>query len=177
MRDLTKLSSESETEQRGHSIRALGLMPQREALSESLALIFQGISQLASTFKGRRFTIDGRLVGDIGESVAGLDYLVLLDEKSRTLYDGVTPDGRKVQIKATFQNHLTFTKTPQLYLGLKLYCDGTYEEIFNGPGQLIYDRYSHRANIGEKLLRFPIGELRLISKSVPLEHRIPRRIT
>ena len=150
-------------------------MPHHAALSQSLALIFKGISQLTSTFSDRRFTIDGRLVGDIGESLAGLDYHVLLDTKSRKLHDGVTPDGRNVQIKATFQDHLTFTKTPELYLGLKLYPDGTYEEIFNGPGQLIYDRYAHRAHIGQKLLRFPIKELKAICQSVPPESRVSRR--
>ena len=150
-------------------------MSQRVALSQSLDLIFQGISQLKSTFNGRQFTIDGRLVGDIGESLAQLNYHIVLDKKSRTLYDGITPDGRNVQIKATFQDHLTFTKAPELYLGLKLYRDGSYEEIFNGPGQLIYDRYAHRAHIGQKLLRFPIVELKAIGQSVAPEHRVSRR--
>jgi hypothetical protein len=147
-------------------------MTQRAALSQSLALIFQGISQLKSTFTARQFTIDGRLVG---ESLAELDYHVTLDTVSRELYDGVTPDGRNVQIKATFQDHLTFTKAPELYLGLKLYRDGTYDQIFNGPGQLIYDRYAHRAHIGQKLLRFSITELKAIGQTVALEHRVPRR--
>ena len=114
-------------------------------------------------------------MGDIGESLAGLDYQVILDSKSRALHDAVTLDGRNVQIKATFQDHLTFKKPPELYLGLKLHRDGSYEEIFNGPGSLIFERYAHRAHIGEKLLRFPIAELRAIGRNIPMESRVQRR--
>ena len=155
--------------------QVLALMSEIVALREALALIFEGISKLASTFKGRRFTIDGRLVGDIGESLAGLDYQLTLDERSRAVHDAVTPNGRNVQIKATFQNHLTFKTTPEMYLGFKLNPDGTYQEIFNGPGQLIFDRFNHRAHIGEKLLRFPIAELITLSAGIPDSQRVLRK--
>ena len=150
-------------------------MPKRLALKQSLDQIFAGIKQLSETFVGRHFTIDGRLVGDIGESLADLDYEIILDQKSRALHDAITNDGRNVQIKATFQDHLTFKRTPELYLGFKLNRDGTYEEIFNGPGQLIFDKYAHRSGIGEKLLRFPIKDLRSISKEIQRSERVPRR--
>jgi hypothetical protein len=47
---------------------------QRRDITEALSLVFQGVEQLTSAFPGRRFTIDGRLVGDIGEVLAELDY-------------------------------------------------------------------------------------------------------
>ena len=40
----------------------------RKKIEEALAHIFRGIGILQTEFTNRRFTIDGRLVGDIGET-------------------------------------------------------------------------------------------------------------
>jgi len=71
-----------------------------------------------------------------------------------------------VQIKTTFKESLTFKTCPDYYLGFKLYTDGRYVEVFNGPGRLIEQRYSERKGIGKKLLSFPIKELRALSAQV-----------
>jgi len=68
----------------------------RKAIKESLALVFQGIARLQAQFPTRRFTIDGRLVGDIGEVIAELEYDVRLDEVSRPGHDAQSSDGRQV---------------------------------------------------------------------------------
>ena len=151
-------------------------MPQRLALTEGLALVFRGIERLSTAFPTRRFTVDGRLVGDIGEVLAELEYDIVLDKVSQPDYDGTTSDGRRVQIKATFKDSLTFKATPDYFLGFKLYEDGTYEEIFNGPGRLIFDKYQHRAGIGKILLSFPNAALRELSRMVPPHDRIARRL-
>ena len=52
----------------------------RRAITEALGLIFQGIAHLKQALPRRAFTIDGRLVGDIGEVIAALEYEVELDE-------------------------------------------------------------------------------------------------
>ena len=150
-------------------------MTKHQAVSEALDLIFRGIERLKDAFPTRKFTIDGRLVGDIGEVIAELDYDVTLHLVSQPGHDGSTSDGRNVQIKATFKDSLTFVSVPEYYLGFKLYDDGRYDEIFNGPGKLIYDHYQGRKGIGEKLLSFPIRELRRISEGVEENKRIPKR--
>lgn len=146
-----------------------------KTLKEALALIFQGIDHLKNEFPNRRFTIDGRLVGDIGEVIAALEYDVELDEISQPLHDG-TSRGRRVQIKATFGERLTFKSTPDFLLGFKLYKDGSYEEVFNGPGNLIYEKYKHRAGIGTVLLSFPNSALKALSTTVTATDRIPFRL-
>lgn len=150
-------------------------MSKRQAISDSLSLIFRGIEGLRNAFEGRQFTIDGRLVGDIGEVIGALEYDIRLDETSQPNYDGTTSDGRRVQIKATFRDQLTFKTVPDYYLGFKLKPDGTYEEVFNGPGSLIFDHYSHRKGIGHVLLSFPTRELMELSRNVPESERIPKR--
>lgn len=150
-------------------------MPKRKAITEGLALIFQGIERLKSAFPHRRFTVDGRLVGDVGEIIAELDYDVILHEVSQPDHDGKTTDGRNVQVKATFKDSLTFKTTPDYYLGFKLFPDGRYEEIFNGPGRFIQERFTHRRGIGTSLLSFPISKLRALSRQVEPNERIPKR--
>jgi hypothetical protein len=48
--------------------------------------------------------------------------------------------------------------------------------IFNGPGQIIFDRYAHRAGIGKKLLSFPVSVLKALSASIADDLRVPKRI-
>ena len=98
--------------------------------------------------------------------LAELKYDLTLDEVSAPDHDAQMRDGRRVQIKATFKNSLTFKKCPDYYLGLKLYQNGKFDEVFNGPGLLILKRYSYRRGIGKKQLSFPIRNLRALSAQV-----------
>lgn len=150
-------------------------MDNRKTITDALALIFQGIEKLKSAFPHREFTIDGRLVGDIGEVIAALEYDVILNDVSLPGHDAVTSDGRRVQIKATFKDRLTFKTVPDFYLGFRLFRDGRHEEIYNGPGDLIYKRYASRKGVGNILLSFPLSELRRLSATVGSEARIPRK--
>jgi hypothetical protein len=148
----------------------------RKKIEEALALIFRGIGILQTEFTNRRFTIDGRLVGDIGEIIAATEFDVTLDEVGQAEYDGKTTDGRLVQVKATFQDALTFRKTPELYLGFKLFPDGGHEVIFNGPGRIIFDEFRNRRGIGVKLLRFPNSRLKELSANILEQDKVPTRL-
>lgn len=151
-------------------------MSGKPVITEALASIFSGIRQLKDAFPEKEFTIDGRLVGDIGEVIAAQEYDIELYYPTVKGYDGRTSDGRQVQIKATFKSSLTFRSTPDYYLGFKLYEDGSHKEIYNGPGQPIHDHYAHRKGIGEELLSFPIRKLRELSAEIPPTDRIPKRV-
>ncbi len=139
-------------------------------------MVFEGIAHLKAAFPNRAFTIDGRLVGDVGEVIAALEYDIVLHDVSQPTHDGTTSGGRNVQIKATFKESLTFRRTPDYYLGFRLYPDGSHEEVFNGPGRLIAERFATRKGLGVALLSFPVAELRRLSAQVPTQERIPRRM-
>src|SRR5260370_26411401 len=64
---------------------------------------------------------------------------------------------------------------PDYYLGFKLDEDGQFEEIFNGPGKLIYEHFRNRKDLGTKLLSLPTAKLRELSRTVQRSDRIPRR--
>ena len=86
------------------------IMPTQEIIQDSLKQIFSGIRQLKKALPSKEFTIDGRLVGDIGEAIVQRDYDLTLYEGLAKDYDGETSCGKKVQIKATFKDSLTFKK-------------------------------------------------------------------
>jgi hypothetical protein len=152
-------------------------MCKKTQIESGLKLIFEGISTLRSAFDERRkFTIDGRLVGDIGEVIAELEYDLEIDVVSEALHDGTTSDGRRVQVKATFQNQLTFKGGYDLYLGLKLFQNGTFQEVYNGPGDVIAKRFAHRMGMGKVLLSFPISELAKLQSEVREQDRVRRRV-
>lgn len=69
----------------------------------------------------------------------------------------------------------TFRTVPEFYLGLKLFRDGTHEEVYNGPGKRIYEKYKRRSGIGKELLSFPNNDLRELSAQVLENDRIPKR--
>lgn len=85
------------------------------------------------------FTLDGNLVGDLGEALAmDLFDLSLVETKSATAIDGYTPDGRSVQVKATGSGRGPAFRNTELRADYLLFFDldfetATGEIIFNGP--------------------------------------------
>ena len=152
------------------------------AIKGALVHLAQGITDLQQAFAAskRKFTLDGRLVGDIGEVMADLTYAIELDQSSQPGYDATChfPSGsQRVQIKATFKDSLTFKTLDGYYIGLKLSLDGSCQEVFNGPSSVIAARYHTRKGIGKTLLSFPVKSLAELSESVSDDHRIPWRKT
>lgn len=52
-------------------------MPTRQEIARALESIFSGIAHLNDSFPSRQFTIDGRLVGDVGEVIAAMVYEIV----------------------------------------------------------------------------------------------------
>ncbi|MCR2834075.1 DUF6998 domain-containing protein [Parerythrobacter lacustris] len=155
-----------------------------DEIAIGLKSLCAGVEHLNLAFPHRKFTLDGRLVGDIGEIVAVLNFDIILDatptslyRSSRPEYDATTRCGsHNIQIKATFQDALTFKNPNGLFLGIKLFHDGRHEVVYNGPAVHIFDEFQHRRGIGVKLLRFPNWKLRAIEERYPERLTIPRII-
>jgi hypothetical protein len=146
-------------------------------ISESLELIFAGIKKLKDAYEDteRQFTIDGRLVGDIGEVIAKERFKINLDETSRSKFDAKTLDGQDVQIKATFKDKLTFKYPDGLFIGLKLHEDGSADIVYNGPAHYIAKYYKRTAGDNKGLLSYSINILRIINKTIPENERVSLR--
>lgn len=92
----------------------------------------------------KQFTLDGKLVGDIGEVLAAEKYGLDLLSENEPLHDAIEKTtGRKVQIKSSFKGYSYFPHdhVPEFFLSLNLEHDGSISELFNGPGEYIKEHY------------------------------------
>jgi|SRR5690554_1274971 len=125
----------------------------------------------------RSFTLDGKLVGDIGEVLVAEKYgLTLLNENNNT-HDAIDGNGRKIQIKSSFLNKSYFPTgiVPDYFIGVKINRDGTLEELFNGKGSFIKENYIEKrelVNNGRYLYTLSGNILRKLNEDVPDEQKI-----
>ncbi len=145
----------------------------QEAIEQLLRIVFQ----LREIHPSKRFTLDGRLVGDLGEVICEAAYDVQLYEDIRKHYDAETTDGKRVQIKATMQKNLSFPcdHIPEYYLGIKIHSDGTFTEVFNGPGSIAWEAVKHREPTKNNIHMISINSLLDLNGAVDTKDRIPRR--
>ena len=97
------------------------------------------VGQLGALYPDRRFTLDGHLVGSIGEVLAAEQYGLVLLPASHKTHDAEAPDGRMVQIKLTQRSGVGLSSCPEHLLVHKLHPDGRHEEIYNGPGEPVWE--------------------------------------
>lgn len=152
-------------------------MPPSSHIASAIQKISEAIADLQQVYPERKFTMDGRLVGDFGEILAKLMYDIELDNVQRAQHDAVhrSDPPREVQIKATFASMIAFRNIPHYCIALKIYADGSCEEIYNGPGRLIEQKLRHRTGFGNRQLGLSLSALRELSQAVAPEDRIPRR--
>jgi hypothetical protein len=146
----------------------------------------QEIQQLLSITRqlkakhGRSFTLDGRLVGDIGEVLAAEKYgLELLPENSFKHDAKEIATERYIQIKASFKGYCYFPfgehKVPDYFLALHLNEDGSFTELFNGPGSFIVENYIQKRKLQhykETFYTLSKGILIQLNKEVPKGDKI-----
>jgi len=146
-------------------------------IPDAVNQMLQIVKQLQSAYPKKRFTLDGRLVGDLGEILVEDAYDVELYENLHEHHDGITSDGRKVQIKATMQDSLTFPAdhVPDYYLGIRIHSDGTFTEVFNGTGLVAWGAVKNRKRTKTNLHSISINALARLNETVQAKDRIPRR--
>jgi len=136
------------------------------------------VDGLHKRYPQKKFTLDGRLVGDIGEVLVENDYEVKLHAGMAKHHDGITTDGtsREVQIKTTMKNSLTFPvdHIPELYIGIKVHSDGTYTEIFNGPGVIARKAIENRAPTKTNLHSVSLFALTKLNSTVSENDRVKK---
>ena len=135
------------------------------------------VKQLRTSFPGKSFTLDGRLVGDIGEILVEQAYALTLHEGLQHHHDAACWAGRNVQIKATMKDSVTFPcdHVPDHFLAVKIKPDGSFEEVFNGPGAVAHRAVANRKVTKTNLHSISLGALRKLQKAVEQQDQIPRR--
>lgn len=150
-----------------------GLQHQRREarIPQLVGQIYEVVRELEELFPGRRFTPDGHLVGSIGEVLAQHHYGIELCSPSFPGHDGRTADGRQVQVKATQRGSIGLRSEPQMLLVFQLSPDGSFQEVFNGPGSLAWEAAGPLQKNGQRGIS--VAKLSQLLETVPEEQRIP----
>jgi hypothetical protein len=128
----------------------------------------------------KNFSLDGKLVGDIGEVLAAEKYGLKLLGENAEIYDAEElATGRMVQIKSSFKGNSYFphgeNRIPDYFLSIVINEDGEISELFNGPGQFIVDNYINARNLKpykNHYYTLSRGILEELNKLVPVSEKI-----
>lgn len=119
-------------------------------ISDRIKALYAITNELEAKYPGRKFTPDGHLVGSIGEILVAEHYgLTLLPNSSET-HDAVDQNGTLVQIKATQINRISISSEPEHLFVIRIYQDGSWEEIYNGPGDLAWSNAGKMQKNGQR---------------------------
>ncbi len=128
------------------------------------------VNSLEAQFPGRHFTLDGHLVGSIGEVMAAYFYGIELYAASAVAHDGEV-DGKKVQIKISQQDNIVINHEPEHLIVLYLKKSGDIYEVYNGPGKEPWETSSKKDSHNNRHMR--VNKLMELDKTVKQEDRIP----
>ena len=142
-----------------------------EKLRGKIAELVKIVNALEKVYPGRHFTLDGHLVGSMGEVLAEYYYGVELYPASTPKHDGRV-NGKDVQIKATQRDVVLLGEEPDYLLVLYLANTGAAFEVFNGPGKLAWDSVENKDKRGYKHLR--VNKLMELDAEVKDADRIPQ---
>lgn len=131
--------------------------------------LIEVVTQLEAEFPGRHFTLDGHLVGSIGEVMAAYYYGIELYKASTEKHDGIVND-REVQIKVTQQDDVVISSKPDYLIVLYMTRKGDVYEVYNGTGKLPWINSSKRDSHNNRHMR--VNKLLELDALVPLEDRI-----
>ena len=119
-------------------------------LSDKIKELYRITTELERSYPGRKFTIDGHLVGSIGEVIVAEHYGLTLLPNSTKTHDAISTDGKYVQIKATQVNGISISSEPDYVIVIKLFSDGSWEEIYNGTGKPVWDNAGKMQKNGQR---------------------------
>lgn len=146
-----------------------------EEIPRLITELYSLVSRLEKLFPDRRFTPDGHLVGSIGEVLVAHSYGLKLLPSSYQDHDAKTEDGRMVQIKATQVKSIGLYSQPDNLLVIKIQPDGSYQEIFNGPGKIAWEAAGKMQKNGQR--RISLSKLLNLMDYIPSNKRLSKSAT
>lgn len=136
--------------------------------------LYATVKELESMFPGRHFTPDGHMVGSIGECLVADAYGLELMAASNKGYDAFTKAGKRVEIKATQSNAAAFRSEPEHTIVIKILPDGSFDEIYNGPGSFIWSQFSGKAMPSNGQYQISLKRLKTLNSRVKDNQRVPK---
>ncbi len=135
-----------------------------DEVAELLNALYQSSSRLEQTLPGRKFTLDGHLVGSTGEVMAAHMFDLKLNPASTLGHDAVARDGRDVEVKFTQGRAIAIRHEPDHLIVLQRPKSGSCRIVFNGPGSVAWQHAGRMQSNGQR----PIS----VSKLLELDKRV-----
>ena len=142
-----------------------------DAVKTQVQKLVEIVAELEAEFPGRHFTLDGHLVGSIGEVMAAYYYGIELYRASAEIHDGEI-EGRKVQIKISQQDDIVINHEPDYLIVLYMKKNGNIYEVYNGPGKLPWENASKKRQHNNRHMR--VNKLMELDKDVVEAEQIKR---
>lgn len=139
-----------------------------ERYLEDLYTASEGLEAL---FPGRKFTLDGHLVGSIGEVVAAYVFDLDLNPASTLGHDAKAADGRAVEIKFTQGTGVAIRHEPEHLIVLHRPKGGPISVVFNGPGFVAWAAAGKMQRNGQRPIS--LAQLSRLAESVLESDRLP----
>ena len=124
----------------------------------------------------KKFTLDGHLIGSIGEVLVAEAYgLKLCDSNVNPVYDAKVEDGTEVQIKATQTDRISISARPedepQHLIAIQIQPTGAWATIYNGPGAPVRNAAGKPQKNGQR--QISLAKLQQLMERVPKEEQLP----
>ena len=162
----------------------LGEIDRHRRLERAMGLAVQLgeiVNELEALHPGRRFPLDGHLVGSIGETAAEALFELCLQTASTAGHDAIAIDGRPVEIKATYGSRSVALRTTShgaaaalIVLRLSRTLGLAHEIVYNGSLERVAHLTGRVQSNGQASLS--LTRLRAVDAEVPESERIPRRM-
>jgi hypothetical protein len=140
-----------------------------------LDALYSATDRLEALFPGRKFTLDGHVVGSIGEVLAAYMFDLNLFGGSNKGHDAITSDRRNVEVKLTQGTGVAIRHEPDHLIVLQRMKGRPLEVIFNGPGRLAWEKAGKMQKNGQRPIS--ISALRKINSVVWEAERLPIKRT
>lgn len=157
-------------------------MRDTECLSQAIRDLYAIVDRLGveCAEHDRHFTLDGHLLGSIGEVYAAERHGITLYMSSKKAHDGWKVDAagrrREVQIKVTQtrakRRVVPISHKPDYLIVLLVGEDGSFEEVYNGPGAKVWDLVRDRSRPSNGQHQITLNKLRGLNAEVREEDRV-----
>lgn len=128
-------------------------------LGSIIAELQQIVDKLQAAYPGRKFTLDGHIIGSIGEVWAANKFGLALKEHSFKGYDAVAPDGKPVEIKtARNSKQINFSATEsdnllaERLIVVKISPELEISTIYDGPALPVWEAANEDKKRGRRTI-------------------------
>jgi hypothetical protein len=136
-----------------------------EELQETIQELWDIVKKLEDNYKedNRKFTVDGHLLGSIGEVYAKEKFNLKLLGNSEKCHDAIDEFNEKYQIKITQRNKVGLRYEPDNLIVIKIEETGMPIISYKGCGKLVWESIKHKKG---KQKFISINQLKILKKNV-----------